>query len=111
MLPLVVHALSNSYVLILSIQHAEEMLLIVKGLTEEGCGPSQATGDEMIRHLWRKKEHLMGELTATREKLKKTMGAENYKALQVCENVSVCVCMSKTVASLIRIVNIMSIYI
>lgn len=66
-------------------QHAEEMLLIIKALTEEGYGPSQATGDEVIRHLWWKKEHTRSELVTTREKLKKTVGDKQYKALQASD--------------------------
>lgn len=59
------------------------MLIITEALEEDGYGPSQATADEVIRHLWWKKEHVCGELQTTKQTLKKTLGREQYQALQV----------------------------
>ena len=71
-----------------SFQHAEEMKLICAALEAEGYGPSQVSGDEVIRHLWWEKENMRkgsGKGGGTGKD-----AAENLPQLfQVC----VCVCM------------------
>ena len=59
------------------------MVLITEALEEEGYGPTQATVDEVIRHLWWKKEHVQKELQSTKETLSKAIGEDQYKQLQV----------------------------
>lgn len=59
------------------------MLIISEALEAEGYGPSQATIDEVIRHLWWRKEHVSTELKVANEKLKKCLGLEEYEAMQV----------------------------
>ena len=70
-------------------QHAEEMSLIIEALEEEGYGPTQATADEVIRHLWWKKEHSKGELQNTKQTLKRVIGSEQYHAIQVSKIVCI----------------------
>ena len=60
------------------------MLLIIEGLEDEGYGPTEATADEVIRHLWWKKEHVKGELYNTKQTLKKVLGGDQYNIIEVC---------------------------
>ena len=59
------------------------MLLITKALEAEGYGPNQATVDEVIRHLWWKKEHISGELQTAKQTLNKALGKEQHQLIQV----------------------------
>ena len=59
------------------------MLIITEALEAEGYGPHQATVDEVIRHLWWKKEHVFGELQTTKHALSKALGKDQYQVLQV----------------------------
>ena len=59
------------------------MLVISEALERDGYSPSESTAEEVIRHLWWKKEHVRGELQNTRQTLKKIMGGEQHKALEV----------------------------
>ena len=61
-------------------QHAEEMLPILEALEQEGYRPTQTTTDEVIRYLWREKEHMKGEL---QKMLEKDVGRDHTKVLQV----------------------------
>lgn len=65
------------------IKHAQEMILITEALEREGYGPTQATVDEVIRHLWWKKEHFYKELQSSKETLTKVMGVDQWKQMQV----------------------------
>ena len=62
------------------------MLLIIEALEDDGYGPTQATADEVIRHLWWKKELVRGELQSTKQTLKRVVGSEQYQAIQVSKN-------------------------
>lgn len=59
------------------------MTLITEALDKEGFGPTQASADEVIRHLWWKKEHTQQELTKTEMSLKRVMSGDQHKLLQV----------------------------
>ena len=65
------------------LQHAQEMLIITEALEAEGYGPNQATVDEVIRHLWWKKEHIFGELQTAKQTLSKALGKDQYQVVQV----------------------------
>ena len=59
------------------------MLIITEVLEAEGYGPNQATIDEVIRHLWWKKEHIFGELQTAKQTLSKTLGKDQFQVVQV----------------------------
>lgn len=62
------------------------MLIIMEALEAEGYGPNQATVDEVIRHLWWKKEHICGELQTAKQTLSKTLGKDHFQVVQVSTN-------------------------
>ena len=57
--------------------------MIIEALEQEGYGPSSATADEVIRHLWGRGEGLKGELSTARQTLKKVVGGDRFNAIQV----------------------------
>lgn len=59
------------------------MLIITEALEAEGYGPTQATVDEVIRHLWWKKERIFGELQTAKQTLNKTLGKDQFQVVQV----------------------------
>ena len=61
------------------------MLIISEALEAEGYGPSQATIDEVIRHLWWKKERVYRELKIAKKTLQKTLGNEKYQIVKVSD--------------------------
>ena len=70
-------------VLFVVLKHAEEMILITEALGKEGFGPTQASADKVVRHLWWKNEHTQRELTKTEQSLKRVMSGDQLKLLQV----------------------------
>lgn len=81
------------------------MLIIMEALEAEGYGPNQATVDEVIRHLWWKKEHISGELQTAKQTLSKTLGKDHFQIVQVlkykrprtasCPIMYICACASR----------------
>ncbi len=57
--------------------------MVTEAMVKEGHGPHQVSADEVIRYLWRKKEDVAGELKAATQTLRKTVGGEQYRAIQV----------------------------
>ena len=57
------------------------MKLIIAALEKEGFGPSQATTDEVIRHLWWKKERSVEEASEAKQTLM-NIGGESEESQQ-----------------------------
>eukprot|EP00117_Sycon_ciliatum_P020645 scpid4505/ scgid18331/ len=63
-------------------KHVEEMRIIIEALEREGFGPTQATADEVIRHLWWKKETASEQFVAADSALKSMPGGDPRQAIE-----------------------------
>ena len=59
------------------------MQMIMASLAKEGFIPGQSIVDEVIRHLWWKREHSAGKLRLAEKAIKKMSGGDKL-AFQVC---------------------------
>ena len=66
------------------------MQMIMASLAKEGFIPGQSGVDEVIRHLWWKREHSAGKLRLAEKAIKKMSGGDKL-AFQVCTT-RTCVC-------------------
>ena len=59
------------------------MQTIMSSLSKEGFSPGQNSVDEVLRHLWWKREHANSKLHLAEKTIKKMSGGDTKLALQV----------------------------
>lgn len=62
------------------------MQLIMSSLAKEGFGPGKNSVDEVLRHLWWKREHASTKLHLAEKTIKKMSGGDTKLALQVMKH-------------------------
>ena len=71
------------YLLLLYIKHAGEMQTIMTSLAKEGFSPGSSSVDEVIRHLWWKKEYADSKYHLAEKTIKKMSSGDTKLALRV----------------------------